>query len=74
MSHDLKRQGFKNTSDIWSLGISLIEIATGEHPFTNAETGMWTIMNKVIYEPSPKLDPTKFKIEFCQFIDKWYIN
>ena len=64
-------QGFKISADIWSLGISLFEIATGAYPFKDT-AGQFRLLQKIIQEPSPKLDADKFSPEFCQFIDKWY--
>jgi serine/threonine protein kinase len=69
---DPKGSGYSSRSDVWSLGISLIEVGVGEHPFKNA-SGLLGLMNKIVIIDSPKLDSTKFSQEFCQFIDKWYI-
>ena len=64
-------QGYKISADIWSLGISLFEIATCAYPFKDT-VGLFRLLQKIIQEPSPKLDADKFSPEFCQFIDKWY--
>lgn len=62
-------QGYKISADIWSLGISLFEIATGAHPFKDT-LGLLGLVQKITKEPSPKLDADKFSSDFCQFIDK----
>lgn len=63
-------EGYKISADIWSLGISLFEIANGTHPFADTH-GLLGLVQKITKEPSPKLDQAKFTPEFCQFIDKW---
>lgn len=64
-------QGYKISADIWSLGISLCEIANGAHPFKET-LGLLALVQKITRDPSPKLDSAIFSSEFCQFIDKWY--
>lgn len=68
---DPKGSGYSIKADVWSLGISLIEIGMGEHPFKDIP-GLLGLIRKIANDASPKLDPAKFTPEFCQFIDKWY--
>ncbi|KAF7494535.1 Dual specificity mitogen-activated protein kinase kinase 7 [Sarcoptes scabiei] len=58
-------------SDIWSMGITLIEIATGQFPYKNWNTD-FEILSKVIQEASPKLpEDGQFSDNFRNFIDAW---
>ena len=41
-------------SDIWSLGISLVEIANGLHPYEGAN--QFKLLEMVVRKPSPCLD------------------
>jgi len=66
----LSENGYTIKADIWSLGISLIEIATGEHPFERAGN-ILSIIEMVIVDDPPRLDSSKFSEEFCSFVSKW---
>lgn len=46
--------GYNVKSDIWSLGISLVELADGKHPYEGANA--FKLLQMVVQEPSPCLD------------------
>jgi len=66
---DLNRQssGYDVKSDVWSFGISMIEIATGTFPYK-----VWTTpfeqLKQVVDDPAPTLPPGKFSEDFSDFI------
>jgi len=51
---DNDNQGYSVKSDIWSLGISLVEIANGRHPYEGAN--QFKLLEMVVRMPSPCLD------------------
>ena len=57
-------------SDVWSFGISMIEISTGEYPYR-----MWRTpfeqLRQVVQEDPPKLPANKFTPEYEDFINRW---
>ena len=57
-------------SDVWSFGISMIEISTGEYPYR-----MWRTpfeqLRQVVQEDPPKLPANKFTQEYEDFINRW---
>jgi len=54
-------------SDVWSFGISMIEIAMGKFPYT-----LWATpfeqLKQVVQDPAPTLPPGKFTEDFNDFI------
>lgn len=60
-------------SDVWSFGISLIELATGKFPYKSWGTPFEQLKQVVTDEP-PKLPQGQFSQEFDDFITKWLVN
>ncbi|KAL5971015.1 Dual specificity mitogen-activated protein kinase kinase 7, partial [Taenia solium] len=59
-------------ADIWSLGISLVELALKSFPYKGTQFE-FAILSKIIEEPPPKLpNDGRYSADFCSFVDKWY--
>lgn len=56
-------------SDVWSLGISMIELATGKFPYQKWGTP-FEQLKQVVTEAPPALPPGEFSSEFEDFIAK----
>ncbi|ALC48757.1 lic [Drosophila busckii] len=54
-------------SDIWSLGISMIEMATGQYPYNKWKTP-FEQLRQVVTDDPPRLPKDKFSPEFESFI------
>ena len=64
----LKGQTYFADTDLWSLGIVLVECATGTRPYTQkSNTGFWELINYMEANPSPRL-PDEFSVEFRDFV------
>ncbi|CAL1686515.1 unnamed protein product [Lasius platythorax] len=56
-------------SDVWSLGISLVELATGKFPYESWGTP-FEQLKQVVKDEAPKLPAGKFSPSFEEFINK----
>ncbi|KAM7455525.1 hypothetical protein BLSTO_03721 [Blastocystis sp. subtype 1] len=55
-------------SDVWALGISLIELAEGKNPF--ADCSSFVVMKAVCLGDAPSLTSSKWSAEFVDFVSK----
>jgi serine/threonine protein kinase len=71
----LDGQQYSFSADIWGLGISLIQLATGEHPYegmtASQETEMkfWTLVTHLKERPAPT-PQGNFSAEFKDFVSQ----
>uniref|UniRef100_A0A1J3JFL6 mitogen-activated protein kinase kinase n=1 Tax=Noccaea caerulescens TaxID=107243 RepID=A0A1J3JFL6_NOCCA len=76
MSPERIRGGsYNNKSDIWSLGLVLLECATGKFPYTPPEdmkkwSSVYEIVNTIVENPPPCAPSHLFSQEFCSFISQ----
>ena len=59
-------------SDVWSLGISVIEMAEGKNPFDGCTSAM--VMNRVMNKEPPTLSSSKWSAEFVDFVSKCLVK
>ena len=59
-------------SDVWALGISLIELAEGKNPY--AEYTSAQVMNRVINKEPPSLSSSKWSAAFVDFVSKCLVK
>jgi len=64
---DVGGQGYDIRSDVWSLGISMIELATGKFPY-DAWKNPFEQLKQVVKEDPPKLPAGRYSSDFEDFI------
>eukprot|EP00753_Platysulcus_tardus_P013257 PLAT3645.5.p2 GENE.PLAT3645.5~~PLAT3645.5.p2 ORF type:complete len:367 (+),score=180.45 PLAT3645.5:135-1235(+) len=62
----IRHMPYSYASDIWSLGLVLLECATGVYPYEMGETSI-EMIQLVLEADEPTLDPDEFSPEFCDF-------
>ncbi|NP_001303018.1 mitogen-activated protein kinase kinase 1-like [Brassica napus] len=68
-------KAYGNKCDIWSLGVVLLECATGKFPYTPPEnmkgwTNMYELVDAIVENPPPRAPSHLFSPEFCSFISQ----
>lgn len=55
---------------MWSLGITLVELATGEYPYKKYNYD-FEVMSAILKEDPPKLEGAQFSYNFKDFVRQW---
>lgn len=63
----IQRAPYSYSSDVWSLGLVLMEAATGVYPYPKHKTCIEMIQS-VLESPPPTLSSQYFSQEFCDFL------
>jgi len=68
---DPERPNYDIRADVWSLGISLVELATGIFPYSGCKTD-FEMLTKILDQDPPTLPADgNFSIHFRSFVTLW---
>ncbi|KAF2320225.1 hypothetical protein GH714_026119 [Hevea brasiliensis] len=76
ISSEISEGSHNYKSDIWSMGIVLLECATGQFPYSPPEqdevwANIFELMEAIVEQPEPCAPSDQFSPEFCSFISSW---
>ncbi|CAG2114458.1 unnamed protein product [Medioppia subpectinata] len=66
---DPNRKGYDIRSDVWSLGISMLELAIGKFPFPDSKN-LFEQLKRICQDDPPTLPAGQFSKDFEDFMDK----
>ncbi|GJN28799.1 hypothetical protein PR202_gb16966 [Eleusine coracana subsp. coracana] len=64
----IRNENYSYAADIWSLGLTVLECATGKFPY-DVNEGPANLMLQILDDPSPTPPEDAFSSEFCSFIN-----
>ena len=76
MAPELLELGYKDQmdfrSDLYSLGVTIFELATGSNPFAPSPQDVFTTRHKILTETPPRLENLRpdLPAKFCRIIDR----
>lgn len=57
---------------MWSLGITLVELANGSSPYNSSEfSSEFDLLTHIVQAPPPLLDENEFSPNFYDFVAQW---
>ena len=59
-------------SDVWSVGITLIELAEGQNPYAGCTSA--AVMKAILMSEPPSLSSSKWPAEFVDFVNKCLVK
>eukprot|EP01016_Furgasonia_blochmanni_P055353 TRINITY_DN923_c0_g3_i2.p1 TRINITY_DN923_c0_g3~~TRINITY_DN923_c0_g3_i2.p1 ORF type:complete len:362 (-),score=52.53 TRINITY_DN923_c0_g3_i2:219-1304(-) len=68
----IRGEPYGSDTDLWSLGLSIFEMATGRFPYPDPDSGVqtlgfWDLVHYINTHPAPKL-PSTFSKDICDFV------
>ena len=72
MAREVYYDGAELKSDVWSLGITLIELAEGQNPYAGLSSA--AVMKAILLSEPPALSSSKWPAEFVDFVKRCVEN
>jgi len=70
---DPSKPDYDIRADVWSLGITLVELATGNFPYKDCKTD-FEVLTKVLQDDPPSLPAyPAFSSDFRNFVTRWWV-
>ena len=72
MAPEVYEGGTGLKSDVWSLGISIIEMAEGKHPYGSMNSHQ--VVKKICFEESPSLTSSGWSSDLVDFVKRCMVK
>ena len=72
MGPEVYGEGAELKSDVWALGMSVIEMAEDKHPFADCTSAV--VLNKVLNKPSPTLTSSGWSSDLVDFVKQCLVK
>ena len=72
MAPEVYKEGACLKSDVWSLGMSVIEMAEGKNPFANCSS--FQVMKRVLSNPPPCLSSSEWSSDLVDFVKRCLVK
>jgi serine/threonine protein kinase len=67
----LSERRYDVRSDVWSLGLSLVEICIGRFPYVGWKT-VFDQLKSVVHSDPPFLNANEYySVDLCNFVNQW---
>lgn len=74
-ARDPARAGYDIRSDVWSLGITMMELSIGRFPYVETPGNFFLQLKRVCDDDPPRLpSSSRFSADYQDFISLWYVS
>lgn len=67
-------EGYTIQSDVWSLGLTIIEVATGRYPYDQSFRNVFEQLNTIVHGEPPRLPADRYSPLACDFVARCLVK
>ena len=79
----IQGKSYSTPSDVWSLGLSILELSLGRFPYHEAGNkvqvaqeglGFWELLDKIVQKDTPELPSDNYSEDLRAFVSLWCVH